>query len=900
MLNITENSSKILFDGPKLLPPDIVNIDEMTITCLEEQDVTVKVMIVGPNNEIQHHPDITLNKGYKLHYNGNHYMAYGPGGLLTGTPSGENTGSGQNVGPQWQVLADANVIDFDLSKGINAKVTVTDIRRLNITNGTDGVSGYIVVARGSGNPASLQVMPGSLVQGGSSSVSDFEYDPLSSTDRRYVDYEAVDDSGDGTTEATAKKTIAGGIDTWNPAGRTILLKRGPEGEAIYTGQWDMISGGQVDKITSVTAYGVGYDPIWEGGVKITGTWTNLFSNVWRLQNVDAPVGLSYDRFWKSDEALFHNRYPAVTTDFFTISANTDGQNMTVTELNGVAAGTVVGARAYIKTQKWNFESVSALDGEYFTVTSQDAAGNIVLDRTVQESQGVNQLAGREIYFELDPAQAYQPNTNEGQVAYDPSQSMLLYQSKAGEDPNTMEFWGSCYEKAVVGNTNDRAYVLIENIHFRHQLHAAVDFFGANIDNCIVRNCTFTNQCFFGVKMGGTAKVWDCTFDHVLGNCVEIYQAKTGAEVLRCTATNTGLIPGLGGRHDRTHSAFTSDQSTLKMMYNNSSMSGGAGFEYKWNSSGNPSSNAGEVAYNYCTDALQVVWDMGYFYFWGNRLEGLNVHDCFGYGLSAFNNITTNGDENGYIWYLDEFLNAITFENCGGFAAGNIQSVFVVNTNTSNLTFNDPVALAKGDVKAGFEFANWSGPGNNVGHEINNPQIRMAGTSDKAVWLRTNFNSAGTYDDADQMVLVNNGEFYTNSSNCICVADGFNTPTDDVELTLAQAQTDLPNAFPGTGYHDDATEVDLLYNENSGTYIIPSGYTDTKTGNSIEGNSLQGYTSKLVASAGASASLITVNPGTAPPAPTIKLSTEVGAVDHLLYRYDADTQKYHFELSKGFA
>ena len=309
------------------------------------------------------------------------------------------------------------------------------------------------------------------------------------------------DGANGTSTGSAWKTITRVNQAtygFQPGDR-VLFQRG----GTWRGELIMGSSGSAALPITVGAYGTGADPVIKGSVLVSG-WTQHQGNIWKASVLEGRVDQVYVNGQRQVPARFPN----------TGWLHNDQCNGWQIQSNDLTQGNGYwnGAKVVFRTTPHSFDTLRV---------STYSNGNLNL--TTQTLNLGNHPWGFYLVGKLSELDS------PGEWYYDPVAKKLYLWAPGGGNPGNLQVEASVYNNGV-NCYWQRAYIVVEDMAFRHQRLAGVLNDGAN--HVTVQRCDL-RQLYHGIRSSGPNDTYD-------GNTFQGTYA-TGILAIQGNTTITGNV-----------------------------------------------------------------------------------------------------------------------------------------------------------------------------------------------------------------------------------------------------------------------------------------------------------------------------------------------------------------------
>jgi hypothetical protein len=317
------------------------------------------------------------------------------------------------------------------------------------------------------------------------------------------------DASDGTTPATAWRSLQRVPQYGLPAGTKILLQRG----AVHRGHLVIGSYGTTAAPITVGAYGTGADPVLTGSDVIT-SWQLHSGKIWKARVTTEPKYV-----YQAGALQALARVP--NTGLLT---NDNGSDTYITDA-GLPSGTHTGAELVVRTQAWSIDRTNITSHTGTTIRFASIGDNLG-----QHAFGYF-LQGKLAYLDAP-----------GEWYYDKSTSMLYLHAVGGVDPRTVTIEAAVRPIGIHVEYR-RTNIILQGIHLQHFTQHAVysqEGIGVHITGCTLSNSYQGIKC--ALTQGGS--ITDNTFRDLYDLGIHLTPS-IGMRVERNTLTDIATRFGMG-------------------------------------------------------------------------------------------------------------------------------------------------------------------------------------------------------------------------------------------------------------------------------------------------------------------------------------------------------------------
>jgi hypothetical protein len=437
----------------------------------------------------------------------------------------------------------------------------------------------------------------------------------------YVSSSTGDDTKNGTTPATAWKTLAklNSIKSTLKAGDVILFNRGD----VFTGNLMItdIKGTSAAPIT-FGAYGTGADPVISGFTPIT-TWTGAGNGLYK-----ASLQTSCNVVTIDDQFKPMGKMPKGNSGYYIVGAGSTTSVINSIDLQGLASyvGGEIVWRPFEFTLWRGIVNSQSSSSVAFTAFPSTSGGNVQTPQT-----------GFGFFFQNAPAACTLP----GEWACNNKVLTIFF---GVDNPANHKIQSATAD--ILVNVSGGSFVKFTNLN----LSGANSYIltGTNASNITIDNCTFFGGGVYGIFGNGTCNNWTITNNRI-SYCNSIgIRASASSSTWTVTGnviTQVGNVTGMGGSGEGEYFGMRDIPSNSIVTYNTVTNMGYVGINLRGTNT--------LVQYNFLDSSCTVKQDGSAIYFGGNFNSGSKVLNnvilhCFGNRSG-----TTSTDLRGYGIYADD-------------------------------------------------------------------------------------------------------------------------------------------------------------------------------------------------------------------------------------------------------
>ena len=339
------------------------------------------------------------------------------------------------------------------------------------------------------------------------------------------------DANSGKTPWNAWQTITKVNATTFQPGDVVAFRRG---DAFY-GTLTPANSGTTGKPIIYTAYGTGAKPKIYGSQPVTG-WTVHQSSTYKATFADTITQVFVNDV-KMQVARLTYFVPGIT-GYTAITAPLTPYNAlkVLTDIPVQAQNYYKGATAITRTENWMSTTRKVVYSNVDTLQFDSIPPD---GQTYKAGQGV--LLMNKLAFIDSPNEWYSDTA-----------TVYLF-SPGGDTPANYAVRASNLKYGV--NINNKDFITVKNLDFRHQMHSAINITGTNPNDIIIDNCNISGQDNFGVYAypgtGINFQITNNTISDIAG--VGIFGINVGAAQIRNNfINNIGLFGTWGIAQNNNH------------------------------------------------------------------------------------------------------------------------------------------------------------------------------------------------------------------------------------------------------------------------------------------------------------------------------------------------------------